>query len=394
MRILKNIALVAKRELKRMTSRWLYFLVVLVFPLLSILLFGTLFRQGSPTGMPIAIVDLDHTATSRKMARAIDASPVLHITMYLQTEAGAMSQLRTGTIYGFVVLPKNLQSDILSARQPEISYYYHNSFLNAGGLMQNNLKLVLQTLSAGISIQKREAIGQERESIRAQVQPVQLNTHLLFNPTANYPVYICTIVLPIILQLLILLMTVYCIGIEIKERTSREWMRMSGKSIFTALAGKLLPYTLAFFTLMMFQNFVLYKLLQVPLNTGAGWLMLSSLLFVLAYQAIGVFCIGLLPVMRHALNMGAFYGILAFTLCGFSFPVDSMPSVSQFWAECFPVRHFMHIFQSQVLSGFELRYSLVSYLCLSLFVLLPLTILFRLKSSLIYQNFIETIHSS
>ena len=50
--------------------------------------------------------------------------------------------------------------------------------------------------------------------------------------------------------------------------------------------------------------------------------MLGSLLFVVSYQAIGVFCIGLLPMMRHSLNMAAFYGILALTLCGFSFPVE------------------------------------------------------------------------
>jgi ABC-2 type transport system permease protein len=143
---------------------------------------------------------------------------------------------------------------------------------------------------------------------------------------------------------------------------------------------------------MMFQNFMLYRVMMIPMQTGIGWLMLSSLLFVLAYQAIGVFCIGLLPLMRHALNMSAFYGILALTLCGFSFPVESMPAVFQYWAAGFPVRHYMHIFQSQILAGFEVRYAIMSYLFLAIFILLPLTIINRLKSALIYQNFIEDVH--
>ena len=170
---------------------------------------------------------------------------------------------------------------------------------------------------------------------------------------------------------------------------NREWLRLSNKSIATALAGKLLPYTVLFFTVMMFQNFMLYRVLQVPMNTSLGWLMLSSLLFVLSYQAVGVFCIGLLPLMRHALNLSAFYGILALTLCGFSFPVESMPAVFQLWASGFPVRHFMHIFQNQILAGFELRYSILSYLYILLFLFLPLVVINRLKSALIYQNFIE-----
>lgn len=389
---INNVWEVAKREVNRMTSRSLYLMVVLIFPLISILFFASLFREGLPSKMPIAIVDLDQTATSRKISRNIDVTSQSEVTCYLQSESEAMSELRKGTIYGFVVLPKNMQSDILTSKQPTISYYYQNGFLIAGGLIQKDLTFTLKTLSGGINIQKREAMGQSNDFIMSQVQPIQLSIHQLFNPTTNYSVYISTIIMPIMLQLFILMVTVYSIGIEIRERTSRVWLRTSGKSIIVALTGKLLPYTLIFFILMMFQNFMLYKVMQIPMQTSIGWLMFGSLLFVLAYQAIGVFCIGLLPMMRHALNLAVFYGILALTLCGFSFPIESMPAVFQYWASLFPVRHYMHIFQNQILTGFELKYSIVSYFCLLLFLFLPFIIINRLKSALIYQTFIEKVH--
>lgn len=389
---INNVWEVVKREVNRMTSRSLYLMVVLIFPLISILFFASLFREGLPSKMPIAIVDLDQTATSRKISRNIDVTSQSEVTCYLQSESEAMSELRKGTIYGFVVLPKNMQSDILTSKQPTISYYYQNGFLIAGGLIQKDLTFTLKTLSGGINIQKREAMGQSKDFIMSQVQPIQLSIHQLFNPTTNYSVYISTIIMPIMLQLFILMVTVYSIGIEIRERTSRVWLRTSGKSIMVALTGKLLPYTLIFFILMMFQNFMLYKVMQIPMQTSIGWLMFGSLLFVLAYQAIGVFCIGLLPMMRHALNLAVFYGILALTLCGFSFPIESMPAVFQYWASLFPVRHYMHIFQNQILTGFELKYSIVSYFCLLLFLFLPFIIINRLKSALIYQTFIEKVH--
>ncbi len=389
--IIVGIKAVAEREVNRITSKSLFILVMLVFPLLSILFFGTLFKDGIPTKMPIAIVDLDQTATSRKFSRSIDVTPMATVTEYLQSELEAMTELRKGNIYGFVILPKNLQADLMASRQPVISYYFHNSFLTAGGLVQSNLATVLRSLSAGVSISKREAIGQSKEYILSQVQPIQRSNHMLFNPTITYSVYLSTIVMPIMLQIFILLMTVYCIGIEIKERTSREWLRLSNKSIFVALTGKLLPYTVVFYIVMMFQNFLLYKVMQVPMNTSLRWLMLGSLMFVLAYQALGVLFIGVLPLMRYAINLAAFYGILALSLCGFSFPTTSMPSFVQYWSNLLPARHYMHIFQSQILTGFELRYSLPSYLYLLIFMLLPLLILNRLKSALIYQNFIENI---
>jgi ABC-2 type transport system permease protein len=392
--IITNILEVEKREIDRMSSRGLYIIVVLILPVLSILFFSSLLKEGVPTKMPIAIVDLDNTVTSRKIARAIDVTPLSKVTEFLQSETEAMSELRTGNIYGFVVLPENLQTDILESHQPVISYYYQNGFLIAGGLMQNDLTLILNTLSTGINIQKREAMGQPENYIMTQVQPVQLSTHQLFNPTASYPAYITTIILPIMLQLFILLITVYCIGIEIKERTSHEWLHLSDKSIIIALTGKLLPYTVIFFSVMMFQNFMLYKVMQIPNHTSLSWIMLGSLMFVLAYQAIGVFCVGLLPMMRHSLNMAAFYGILALSLCGFSFPVEAMPPVFRYWASGFPVRHYMHIFQSQILAGFELKYSIPSYICLLIFLLLPVIIIQRLKSALIYQTFIENVHKT
>ena len=125
-----------------------------------------------------------------------------------------------------------------------------------------------------------------------------------------------------------------------------------------------------------------------------GWLMAGSLLFVLSCQAVGILFVGLLPVMRHAINLSAFYGILALTLCGFSFPIEAMPPVFQYWAAGFPVRHYMHIFQSQILAGFGFRYAYFSYICLLLFLLLPLAIIRRLKSALIYQNLIENKHKT
>jgi ABC-2 type transport system permease protein len=383
---------VAKREVNRMSSRALYTIVILVLPLISILFFSSLLKEGVPVKMPIAIVDLDQTSTSRKIARTIDVTPLSTAAKYLQSETEAMSELRKGNIYGFVVIPRNLQTDILAANQPVISYYFQNGFLIAGGLMQNDLTLILHTISAGINIQKREAMGQPADYIMSQVQPVQLSSHQLFNPTASYQVYITTIILPIMLQLFILLMTVYSIGIEIKEHTSHELLRLSDKSVIIALTGKLLPYTVVFFLVMMFQNFLLYKVMQIPMHTSIGWLMSGSLLLVLAYQAIGIFCIGLLPMMRHSLNMAAFYGILALTLCGFTFPIEAMPPLFQYWAAAFPVRHYMHILQSQILAGFELRYCLLSYIYLMIFLLIPFTIISRLKSALVYQNFIENVN--
>ncbi|PKP46952.1 MAG: hypothetical protein CVT94_13010 [Bacteroidetes bacterium HGW-Bacteroidetes-11] len=388
---IKALIGVSGREINRMTSRPLYLLAVVLLPLLSLLFFVSLMKEGVPVKLPIAVVDYDHSALSAKFSRTIDATPGSSVVMTPATEHEALSELRKGNIYGYVVMPHNLQSDIMNGAQPTVRFYYQNGLLIAGGLIQNDLTVTLHTLSAGVNMLKREAMGQDEVSVLAAIQPIKPDVHLLFNPETSYQVYVTTIMLPIMLQIFILMITVYSIGIEIKERTSREWLRMADKSVLIAVSGKLLPYTVIFFILTLFSNFLLFSVLMIPVNTSAGYLVLLSLMFVLAYQAIGVFFVGLLPMMRHSLNLAAFYGILALTLCGFSFPIEHMPEVFRLWAEAFPVRHYMHIFQSQILAGFDFVYAAPSYLKFLLFLLLPFVIIFRLKSALIYQNFIEKI---
>ena len=56
---------VFEREIARMTSRRLYFGVCIVLPLFCVFFMATIFGSGQMENLPIGIVDLDQTATSR-----------------------------------------------------------------------------------------------------------------------------------------------------------------------------------------------------------------------------------------------------------------------------------------------------------------------------------------
>ena len=66
---------VVRRELHRMVSRRLYFGVCVVLPLFCLLFMATIFGDGQMENIPIGIVDLDATATSRQIARTVASVP-------------------------------------------------------------------------------------------------------------------------------------------------------------------------------------------------------------------------------------------------------------------------------------------------------------------------------
>lgn len=89
--------------------------------------------------------------------------------------------------------------------------------------------------------------------------------------------------------MLVLLITVYAVGSEIKFRTAGEWLQAAGGDITIAVIGKLLPYTLIFSLIGILGNFVMFGILHIPFQ--GSWLLLNGMtvLFIIATQALALF---------------------------------------------------------------------------------------------------------
>lgn len=70
-------------------------------------------------------------------------------------------------------------------------------------------------------------MGLDEARIKGIIQPIAMDTHLIGNPWANYGTYLLNVILPGMLQIMVLMMTVFPIGVEYKERTTREWLANS-----------------------------------------------------------------------------------------------------------------------------------------------------------------------
>lgn len=191
-----------------------------------------------------------------------------------------------------------------------------------------------------------------------------------------------------VLMLLIFMVTVFSIGVEIKDRTAREWLRLSNNSIYIALAGKLLPQTVVFFIMGIFYNVYLYGYLHFPCNSGILPMLLATLCLVLASQCCGILMIGTLPTLRLGLSFASLWGVISFSISGFSFPVMAMNPILQALSNLFPLRHYFLIYVDQALNGYSMAYSWSNYMALLIFMLLPFFVVHRLKEALIYYKYV------
>lgn len=375
------------REWNRMLSRPVYFVSSVLIMLFCYIFFLTFLGEGMPEDLPAGVVDLDQSYVSRTFIRNMNATPQTRILNHYSSFGDAREDMQRGNIYGFMVIPHHFEQQLLSYRRPEISFYVNDTYLIGGSLLLKDMTYMSELASGYMQMKVLQAKGVEEQSIMSAVQPVNVDTHLLSNPWTSYNVYLTNMLLPGVFQLLVLMLTIFAIGTDLKEKTSRQWLKTADHSLFAALTGKLLPYTFLFTLIGITGNLVLYKFMNFPLHGPFGWMCLATFLLVISMQAIGIFMTGLFPVMRDALSLGAFYGLLGFTYAGFTFPVDGMPYAVRIFSDLFPLRHYFRIYTNVALNGSPMHYSMLYFAAMLAFCLLPFFIWSRLKKAAVFMNY-------
>ena len=211
------------------------------------------------------------------------------------------------------------------------------------------------------------------------MEPIRVEAHQLFNPQLNYTYFLVVALLPTMLQIFVLVTSVYALGVELKEGTAEAWLERAGGSPWKAVAGKMLPYTIIFVFLGFFMIAFLFGCMGVPLRGSLGWIAVATLLFVTAYQAIGLALVSATANLRLSLNLAAFYASTAFTFVGITFPAVGMSLLARSWAAIIPLFYYLRILVDQGVRGVPVGFDLQSFTVLATFIfLLPAFALLRM----------------
>lgn len=359
-----------------------YVLCVVVVPLAMTAFFVSLLEKGVAEHVPSAVVDLDHSDMSRNVTRNLGALQQVDIRYKLDSYAQAMDYVKRGEIMGFFMIPENFGEDALAGRQPELTYYINFGYIVPGSLLVEGYTTMSMLANGAVVQGLLSAKGVPEVEIKPVLQPFVNQVHLLGNPTMNYGVYLVNSFAPGVLALMVLLVVAYNITAEIKNGTTREWLDAASGSIVVALVGKMLPLTMLFTIVGWTMQLVFYGIAQYPMNGEMWVMMLAMFLLVVACESLAVIVCAIVPNPRYALSMCSLIGVLAFSLGGYSFPVEDMYSGIGIFSHLLPMRYYFLIYVDQALNGLELAYSRDYFMALLAFPLVALLFLRRLKKSM------------
>lgn len=382
----QRIIAVARRELRIIRQRPIYLLGSVGVVAFCAIFFLTFLKDGLPSDVPIGLVDYDYSSTSRNFCQQLDATQLGKVVHY-DSFAAAREDMNRGKIAAVCVVPVGMNDDIQANRQPKITFYVNGLYFVSGALAWKDLLQMVNLTNGAVQRQAFRARGYNDSQIMGMIRPVDVDVHQIGNVGTNYNYYLSSVLLPGVLEMIVIIVLIYSLGAELKYGTSRHLLQTSGNSIVTALAGKLLVWTLTFSAIGLILILLLFHRLHFPL-AGSIWNMfLGIFLMIFASEAIAIFILEMLPVPRLALSIGALYSVLGFSLSGFTLPIEAMPPYIQGLAAAFPLRHYYLFYVQEAIfgAGFAGWWKQVIYLLI--FILLPLIGLLRLKKAYIHQNF-------
>jgi ABC-2 type transport system permease protein len=377
---------VLSREWRRITRRWPLLFATLVGPVFSFFLVVWLFSYNVPRELPVAVVDLDHTPLSRQLVRMIDATPSAAVFRNFHSLDEGRKAIEDGRADALLYIPAGAEREVYRGSSAHLSLFLNNSNVVKSGLLNSGIRKAVGTLSAGIKLQTQLKSGKMRNEAIIRIMPVQLNATLLFNPYTNYSYYLTLGLLPLVLVVFTLLSSIYTLGDELYQGTGPKWLRLGGKNIAVALAGKLLPYTAIFFIVAMIMNVILFNYLGLPLRGSLHTLLIAELLLIISYQFIAIFLVSLTTNMRLAMSLASAYCMLALTFSGLTFPTWGMPAFAQAFSFIFPYTWWIEILSGVSLRGEPASNSVVSMMAMLAFVVLGILFIPRLKYMLMNKR--------
>jgi ABC-2 type transport system permease protein len=357
------------RETRRIKQNHAYRFLLFSGPLIGILLLFYMFRQGAARNFSIAVVDEDNSVLSVKISNALDAASDVAVTYKPADIFQAVELLKKASVEAIVLLPNDLEKSVLQGINAPVPVYINGTNVLKAGLVQRSVLTTLQTISGGIQLKKLMLTGKNSEQAMARVAPVSIKKHVLFNPYSNYNYFLNTALLFVMLFFFSFLSSVYTFGNELKRGTGPGLLEAGNNSVRLAVLGKMLPYTVIFWGLAMFINYLLYVVEGFPLNGSYPFIFFGQLITIVTYQLMGIMLVAATKNLRLSLSVGGAYVMMGITFSALTFPVEGMPLVARILTTLYPFTWWEKIIISQSLRGAPIREAL-PYLCYILIFML------------------------
>ncbi|WMT78422.1 ABC transporter permease [Bradyrhizobium sp. Ash2021] len=321
---MKATLAVLRNELHRILTLRPAFSVLVVATILYAAFYPQPYVNEALRDLPIAIVDRDNTLGSRELARRVDATPDVAITMALPDLATAEREVFARRISGILLIPQYFERDLLHGRPSPVALYADASYFLTYQRISGGVSAAARTLGTEVETARLIAAGVEPAFASAAADPMPLTAVALFNPQAGYATYLLPAAFVLLLQQT-LLIGVGLLGTLPGGRFGSRDGAAANAGPLASVAGKLLAYLVLEAVVLPFYLIVLPYLYGLPRLGSAVEILILALPFVLAVSGLGMVIAAIFRSPLAVQLAFAAIGLPFFFLAGFAWPPEAIP---------------------------------------------------------------------
>lgn len=337
---MKGFINVFKREFNIIRHKPFILFITLVYPLFFTLIIIWTFISGTAINLPTAVLDENNSDVSRALIRTVNSTRTVNIKYKLSNTKEGYDLIRNGKIYALLVIPRDFKSDLNMSKQPKIVCYYNNQMILTGGLISKDIQAAISGLA------------------KSNINLISIDERVKSNPYLNYSYFLTYAGIAHVFQVFAVLLSVWSIGIEFRQGSTKEWPHTADNSIVSAVFGKLSLYFLIL-TILITCSYIFYVVFcTAPFEGSIFYTFIGACAFIFAYQMMGLLFIALLANLRFAFSLGSVYVSLGFTFAGMTYPAFAMPLAARIYSSFLPVRPFVNLIVNQALRDIPVIYDI------------------------------------
>ena len=345
-------------------------------PILLALSIWWIFSQAIARDLPIAVVDLQHSAFSRLLTREFDATSTLKVEHAFSDIRSAKNAFVGNNIYAYMVIPKNFDRDIYLGKAPQVTIFYSSQFILVGKLINGAALQAQGTFNAQVGIVKQLAKGNNTTSgafaktvaIRSQITP-------LFNKNVNYAQFLVSAIVPALWQIAIVISTILFLTANHRIYGLKKMFGEKPLKNLVSISAFYLPVFLAQGLLFLIW---FYLTLDWPMAGSLLPLLFTQLITAIACMIMGGFFFFLTLDPARAMSFAGAFTAPSFAFMGVTFPVSDMNMLAEFWRGLLPISHYIEAQISQVSYGVTAWETISGFVPPMLGYLIPLLLILLL----------------
>lgn len=330
------------REVRNISRSRPLLIALFLYPLITIFGMFYLFNQEVINDIPIAVVDLDKTSSSRNLIQNISADSSIEVVARYDSLSGAKEAILSGEVFGILLIPNDFEKLMLGGFQPEVTAFSNLQYMSMGLTLASGFTQAFASDLMLIQTQKLGTQGADMHIAQQQLTPIMMDLHPVFNPTLSYMYTLVNGIIPVVIQVIIMLSVAYSvIQDQFSSRGILGALRNNQDSIFCYLFNKILPYALIFMFFLCVFDFGLIYFFDIPFNGSVTFEIISGWIFI--YSAALCAVVFSIYSPDRALSYGAvsIFSSPAFGFIGLFFPRISMNAFAHIWGSILPVTWYM-----------------------------------------------------